>query len=448
MRALARTLFGKILLWSVSVQLVTVGTILALVTFYLPASQEAVDNAFSLYADTAVALFERFGPEALDKFLARTGENTLLQLKLSATNPGMECGPRSKNSTSILTRGQTGAYCLTVQAGTGGLPESPESRRSRLQITILLELVSCAGLSYVIARYLSRPISDLRQAATRLAKGDLTARVGAKFSGRHDEAADLVREFDQMADRVAALIEAQRRLIGDVSHEIKSPLARLNMALGLARRDAEDYAPKQFERMQGEIDNISHLVRELLTLASLDAMAAKTLDERANLGEVISDVLADIAYESPDRASDLIFLKPDRDIIVPGDRALLGRAIENVLRNAVFYTTPGASIEISCDASLGDRVRMTIQDHGPGVPDQALPHLFDPFYRVDDARTRQTGGTGIGLAICRRAVELHHGSIWARNIDPHGLAVVMDLPRWAPNAESRRNSTQLHDRLG
>lgn len=428
-----KTLFGKILLWSVSVQLVTVGTILALVTFYLPESQQAVDNAFSLYADTAVTLFERFGPEALDKFLARTGENTLLQLKLQATNPGMECGPLSENATSILTRGQTGTYCLTVQAGSGGLPESPESRRFRLQIVILLELVSCAGLSYVIARYLSRPISDLRQAATRLAKGDLTARVGAKFSGRHDEAADLVREFDQMADRVGTLIEAQRRLIADVSHEIKSPMARLNMALGLARRDAEEHAPRQFERMQREIDNISHLVRELLTLASLDAMAAKSLDEPVNLGTVISEVLVDITYEIPSRASDLIFRKPDHDILILGDTALLRRAIENVLRNAVFYTTDGATIEVSCDTSLAGHVRISIRDLGPGVPDQALPHLFDPFYRVDDARARQTGGTGMGLAICRRAVELHHGTIWARNITPHGLEVVMDLPQPAAN---------------
>jgi len=446
--AVVKTLFGKILLWSVSVQLVTVGTILALVTFYLPESQEAVDNAFSLYADTAVSLYERFGPEALDNFLARTGKNTLLQLKLSATNPGTECGPRSKTAISIVTRGQAGAYCLTVQAGPGGLPESPESRRLRLQIVILLELVSCAGLSYAIARYLSRPISDLRQAATRLAKGDLTARVGAKFSGRRDEAADLVREFDQMADRVAALIDAQRRLIADVSHEIKSPMARLNMALGLARRDAEDYAPKQFERMQREIDNISHLIRGLLTLASLDATATKILDEPVSLNEVIAGVLADITYESPDRASDLIFRQSASEAVVLGDKALLGRAIENVLRNAVFYTTKGAAIEIRSESSIGGRVRMTIQDHGPGVPSEALPHLFDPFYRVDDARTRQTGGTGIGLAICRRAIELHHGTVWAENLDPHGLAVVMDLPQAATNAIPGRNSTQLHDRLG
>ncbi len=444
--AAIRTLFGKILLWSVSVQLVTVGTILALVTFYLPESEEAGDNAFTLYADTAVALFENFGPEALDKFLARSGENTLLQLKLSARNPGAECAPGTRNSTSITARGQTETYCLTVHADNPEQLDTPENHRSRLQITILLELVSCAGLSYAIARYLSRPISDLRRAAIRLARGDLTARVGAKFSGRHDEAADLVREFDQMAERISTLIGAQRRLISDVSHEIKSPLARLNMALGLARRDAEAHAPKQFERMQHEIDNISRLVRELLTLASLDAATARTLDQRVDLGGVVADVLADIAFESPDRASDLAFAKPDRDITVLGDRALLGRAVENVLRNAVFYTSPGDNIEIGCDITADNRVQISIQDHGPGVPAPALANLFDPFYRVDDARTRQTGGTGIGLAICRRAIELHHGTVHASNIDPHGLAVVMDLPQADATPDSEHISTQLHDR--
>ncbi|MDR3517735.1 MAG: ATP-binding protein [Azospirillaceae bacterium] len=448
MRAIARTLFGKILLWSVSVQLVTVGTLLALATFYLPESQEAVDNAFSLYADTAVALYERFGNEALDKFLARSGDTTLLQLTLSATDPGTACGPRTPESASIVARGQTGSYCLTVHAKNGGLPESPESRRSRMQITVLLQLVSSAGLSYVIARYLSRPISDLRQAATRLAKGDLTARVGAKFAGRHDEAADLVREFDQMADRVAALIEVQRRLVGDVSHEIKSPLARLNMALGLARRDAEAHAPRQFQRMQREIDNVSQLVRELLTLASLDAGAAKTVSEPIDLGELIADLLANIAYEAPDRAADLRFRPPGDTITVCGDRALLGRAIENVLRNAVFYTAPQDAIEVTCAPDGNDRALITIRDQGPGVPDHALARLFDPFYRVDDARTRQTGGSGIGLAICRRAIEVHDGRVAAHNIAPHGLAIVMDLPRLAEHTDQTHISIQHHNRVG
>lgn len=432
-----RTLLSKIFLWSVLVQLATVGTILVLVTSYLPQSQAAVDNAFALYADTAVALYERFGPAALDKFLARTGETTLLQLKFAATNPGGGCSSASGSkdddaNSSIVAKGTAGTYCLKIHAKSGQLPESPENQWSRLKIIILLELISCAGLSYAIARYLSRPISELRQAATRLAKGDLTARVGAKFAGRRDEAADLVREFDQMAERVAGLIEAQRRLISDVSHEIKSPLARLNMALGLARRDAEDYAPKHFSRMQMEIDSISLLTRELLTLASLDAATPRLYEDQIDVGCLVADVVADVVFEAPDRVSDIRYVNPDRALMVYGDRTLLGQAIENVLRNAVFYTPPGSGIDIVWDIGVSGRTRLRILDQGPGVPEESLPHLFDPFYRVDDARTRKTGGSGIGLAICRRAIALHGGQVSAQNQRPHGLLIVIDLPHLIP----------------
>ena len=429
-----KTLFSKIFLWSVLTQLATVGIILVLVTSYLPDSEEAVNNAFTLYADTAVTLYERFGPEALDKFLARTGESTLLQLRFAATNSGADCLPSTgaaagEATSSISAKGTTGTYCLSIHAKTGDLPDSPESRRKRLQLVILLELISCAGLSYFIARYLSQPMSDLRKAATRLAKGDLSARVGGKFTGRHDEAADLIREFDQMAERIATLIEAQQRFIGDVSHEIKSPLARLNMALGLALRDAQDVAPKHFERIQREIDGISALVQELLILASLDTAAVRVLDEKVDVVSLVSDVLADVAFESPLRSTDFHYSKSLSEYYVVGDRTLLGRAIENVLRNAVFYTASGTDIEIVWERHSSEHTSLVIRDHGPGVPEETLPHLFAPFYRVDDARTRQTGGTGIGLAICRRAIELHGGTVSAHNVSPHGLSIVIDLPQ-------------------
>lgn len=444
---MVRTLFGKILLWSVVVQFLTVGTIFALATYYLPESQEAVDNAFQLYADTAVALYERFGAAAVDDFLARSGDNTLLFLKFSASTGGADCGPRSDEVTSILAHGQGGSYCLTVQAKRGDLPATPDTRRWRLQIIVILELLSCPALSYAIARYLSRPISELRVAAERLAKGDLSARVGPRYSRRHDEAADLVREFDQMADRVVALIEAQRRLIGDVSHEIKSPLARLGVALGLAQRDAGEHAPRQFARMQRELDNTSQIVGELLTLASLDAATARLPDARFDLVQVVGGVVGDIAFETPDRAPDIVWEPPGGPLPVRGDHALMARAINNVVRNAVFYTAPGAAIAVGCTVE-GGRVRLAVTDQGPGVPPEALPRLFDPFYRVDDDRSRRTGGTGIGLAICQSAVQLHGGTVRARNVEPHGLEIVIDLPQAEPDADSEQDSTQLHTSLG
>jgi len=437
-----RTLLGKIFIWSALAQVVTLGSILALVTFYLPESEDAVNNAWALYAHTAVALLERFGPGALDQFLKTTGEDTLLKLRLEATKTGTPCTPQAPSgglaaavgeaTTTIASRGLDGDYCLTVHAKAGGLPESPENRRSRLQIAILFELLSCAALSYLIARYLARPISELRSAAARLARGDLTARVGSKFASRNDEAADLVREFDQMAERVSELIEMQRRLIGDISHEIKSPLARLSVALGLARRSAEDYAPKQFARMQREIEKISLLLSELLTLAQLDQTGTCIRAETIDLPALVEKVVSDAVYESQDRTADVTFQKPAEPILVQADEILIRRAIENVLRNAIFYTANGIKVDVAVFKKDSGWAGVEISDGGPGVPDSTLAHLFEPFYRVDEARARKTGGTGIGLAICERAIRLHGGVVRARNGTPHGLVVEIGMPIQQP----------------
>ena len=443
MRAMPRTLFSKIFLWSVFAQVLTLGSILALVTFYIPDSEGAIDNAWSAYAHTAVVLLEKFGPQALDEFLAKTGEDTLLQLRLQATPSGNSCAPGTipadgaqataphavdDNTTTIAARGLEGDYCLTVHATSGGLPETPEDRRSRLRILILLELLSCAGLSYGVARYLSRPISELRSAASRLAQGDMTARVGGTLANRSDEAAGLVREFDQMAERVADLIEAQRRLIGDISHEIKSPLARLSVALGLARRTAETYAPRQFDRMERELERLSMLSSELLTLAKLEQGPASAPLATVDLGAVVKRVLSDATFESQTRMGDVVLHEHDRPLMVAGDEDLLRRAIENVVRNAIFYTSPGTKVEVALASPDGRSAALEIRDHGPGVPADALPHLFEPFYRVDQARARQTGGAGVGLSICERAVRLHGGRIAARNASPRGLIVDISLP--------------------
>ncbi len=428
-----RTLFAKIFIWSAVGQLVTLGSILALAAYYLPQSEEAVDNAWSAYAHTAVALYEKFGPKAVDEFLAKTGEDTLLQLQFAANRAGTSCASptgagAAQDTTAIAAAGFSGNYCLTVHANAGGLPDSPQSRRSRMQLVILLELLGCAGLSYIVARYLSRPITELRDAARRLARGDLTARVGGRFAARGDEAADLVREFNQMAERLAELIQSQRRLIGDISHEIKSPLARLSVALGLARRNAEAYAPRHFERMQREIEGISMLATELLTLARLQQGGAEPRMEEVDLTGLVEGVIADVTYEAQARAADIVFKRPDGPLRVEGNETLLRRAVENVLRNAIFYTAEGIAVDVTLSRIGGNGAVLEIRDHGPGVPAAALPHLFEAFYRVDEARTRKTGGSGIGLAICRQAIELHGGFVRAWNAAPNGLTIEIRLP--------------------
>ncbi|MGH7123777.1 MAG: sensor histidine kinase [Stellaceae bacterium] len=448
-----RTLFGKIFLWSAFAQVLTLGSILALVTFWIPDSEGAINNAWSAYAHTAVVLLEKFGPEALDEFLTKTGEDTLLQLRLQATPSGNACAPDGPaespphapepHTTTIAASGLDGDYCLTVHATSGGLPQTPKDRRTSLQIMILLELLSCAGLSYGVARYLSRPISELRSAASRLAEGDLTARVGGKFGDRSDEAAGLVREFDQMAERVADLIDAQRRLIGDISHEIKSPLARLSVALGLARRTAETYAPRQFDRMERELDRLSMLAGELLTLAKLEQQGpAMTPLATVDLGAIVERVLSDATFESQTRMGDIVLHKHERPLPIAGDEDLLRRAIENVVRNAMFYTSPGTKVEIALSSPDGSSVELEIRDHGPGVPEEALEHLFEPFYRVDQARARKTGGAGVGLSICERAIRLHGGKVTARNASPRGLIVEISLPLAEAAAAPEPTETQ------
>src|SRR5579864_5546439 len=375
MRLRPRTLFGKIFLWSAFAQVLTLGSILALVTFWIPDSEGAINNAWSAYAHTAVVLLEKFGPEALDEFLTKTGEDTLLQLRLQSTQSGNSCMPDGAqaagsqapdaSTTTIAASGLEGDYCLTVHATSGSLPATPKDRRSSLQIMILLELLSCAGLSYGVARYLSRPISELRSAASRLAQGDLTARVGGTLADRSDEAAGLVREFDQMAERVADLIDAQRRLIGDISHEIKSPLARLSVALGLARRTAETYAPRQFDRMERELERLSMLAGELLTLAKLEQGPGAAPAATVDLGAVVARVLSDATFESQARMGDVVLRKHDRPLVVAGDEDLLRRAIENVVRNAIFYTSPGTKVEIALASPDGRSAALEIRDHGP-----------------------------------------------------------------------------------
>jgi len=235
----------------------------------------------------------------------------------------------------------------------------------------------------------------------------------------------------KVAARTAALesaVRAQQRLIGDISHEIKSPLARLSVAVELGRRSSASGTPKQFDRMEREVANIAALANELLTLARLDIGAASIKFEPVNLSDLVERIMSDAVYEAQNRYSDVTLQKPDAPIIVGGNEELLRRAIENIVRNAVFYTSAGVPIEITLSHAGPGFATIEIRDQGPGVPAEALIHLFEPFYRVDEARARQTGGTGIGLAICQRVIELHGGSIRAGNNEPHGLAVKIELP--------------------
>jgi len=295
---------------------------------------------------------------------------------------------------------------------------------------ILLYSVVGGLVCYFLARSLTAPIRKLREATNRIAGGDFSVRVGRELGRQGSEVADLGRDFDTMAERIEALLLSQKLLLRDISHELRSPLARLNVALELARQRAGAEAGPPLDRIGLESERLNELIGELMTLTLLESGARELRKENFELNGLIGMVAEDALYEARGRNRDVTFVA-DGKALVHGSWELLRRALENVVRNAVRYTAENCEVEIhlTCEYSGGGRKAViTTRDHGPGVPEETLPHLFKPFYRVAEARDRQSGGAGIGLAIAERAVRLHGGSMTAANAHDGGLIVTINLP--------------------
>jgi two-component system sensor histidine kinase CpxA len=245
--------------------------------------------------------------------------------------------------------------------------------------------------------------------------------------------AELGRDFDDMAQRIEQLINRQeqllqwqRRLLGDISHELRSPLTRLALASGLLQRKVSDDARPLLSRIDRESERLNTLIGHLLTLARLDVTPETIEMESVDLNALLQDVVNDAAFEASSRNVGIEY-SPCDSCVINGAPNLLCSAFENVLRNAIRYTAAGTSVivELQCTAKL---VSVTVSDHGPGVPEADLPHIFEPFYRVAEARDRQSGGSGLGLAIVERTLRLHGGSVEALNRPRGGLSICMTLP--------------------
>jgi two-component system, OmpR family, sensor histidine kinase CpxA len=297
----------------------------------------------------------------------------------------------------------------------------------------LIIAVVCSGLvCYLLSWYMTKPIVRLRAAARRLATGDLSARTGAPTSGRRrDEVSGLMRDFDAMAERLETLMKAQSRLLNDISHELRSPLARLNVALGLARQRSGSDSTDMLERIELEASRLNELIGRILTLARLEDGEQRVPQTPVPLDELIQNVAEDAEFEAQARLCHVETAIPHGDWQVRGNASLLHSAIENVVRNAIRYTQEGTSvkIELSCEqGSAGTEAVLKASDSGPGVPPDSLNKLFEPFYRLDDARGRSTGGVGLGLAITERAVRFHGGKVSAHNRAEGGLRIEIRLP--------------------
>ena len=274
--------------------------------------------------------------------------------------------------------------------------------------------------SWLLTVRLVRPMLKLRETVVAFGNGDLGSRVK---STSPDELGDLARSFDQMADRLQTLLTAERRLLQDVSHELRSPLARLGFAVELARTSPTKDAA--YDRIKREAQRLNVLVGELLQVTRAEGDPGSRNLESIDVGELVRTVAEDCSIEAEVRHCRII-QRNDEKIIVTGDRELLHRAVENIVRNAIRHSPEDNLIEVICRKEK-EQVLVGIRDYGSGVPEELLTDIFRPFFRVDDHRNRSSGGVGLGLAIAQRAVSIHHGGIVAKNMQP-GLLVEITLP--------------------
>lgn len=285
----------------------------------------------------------------------------------------------------------------------------------------LLILAAVALVCWALALNIAVPLRELARSVDRFGHGELSLRLN---STRRDEIGELSRSFDGMAERISTLLAAERRLLQDVSHELRSPLARMSFAAELARRDENREAA--IARIKDEIQRLSDLVASLLQVTRVEGDPLARKQDRCSITELLRQISADCWIEA-DAHQCRVQVEAAAHPAILGDRELLRRAFENIIRNAIRYSPAESCVEIGVTAN--DRlVYVSIRDHGTGVPEELLDKLGQPFFRADDSRDSSTGGVGLGLAIAKRAVDIHHGSLLLENVHP-GLRVTVELPK-------------------
>ena len=290
-------------------------------------------------------------------------------------------------------------------------------------IAMFVSGLVCFGL----AQYLSSPIRKLQKATKQLAQGDLDTRVSQTIGNRRDEIADLGQDFDVMATRLESLISNQKQLLSDISHELRSPLARMQLAVGLAKKKLGGDVPIEIDRIEKETERLDDLVGQSLTLSRLEAGAAYKKDDFIELGDLLQNIISNCDFEATEQSKS-VNLVVQQTFTINANGELLHRALENIIRNAIRYTKIDTAVEVVLSAVDTNNIKITVEDHGTGVPDDKIEGLFEPFVRLSEARDRDSGGYGLGLAIAKRAIEFHQGKISAKNKKQGGLQVEIVLP--------------------
>jgi len=444
-----RGIFSKIFLWfwfamaALGVAMVA----FTVVTGYQPIGRRWMSHTLDLYAHSAVDFYTHGGVPLLNQYLDDIQQASGIRAALvdphgnEVSGRGVPEGTlglverarvsrESQIQTSLLWTGalvvpsKDGNYVFVAQVfALRGLTRQPDLGLLLLRAAVALLLAG--ALCFLLARHFADPIRRLQTAAGRMAKGDLSVRTSPEFRDRNDELAELARDFDRMADHVESLLRRQKDLLGDISHELRSPLTRLSVSLELARRGDTE----ALDRMSRDIEVLGKLVGEILTLTRLDARADPGSHAPVSLRPMLEGIAEDARLEGS-REDKSVRLEQQEECWIKGDPNLLRSCFENVVRNALRYTRSGSGVVIHVAVEDGNpsKAEISILDSGPGVPPEVLHRLFEPFFRVSEARDRETGGSGLGLAISQKVVKSYGGSIGARNRRGGGLEVTIVMP--------------------
>jgi two-component system sensor histidine kinase CpxA len=445
-------LFLKIFLWFWATMVIATfafGVVLSIAPEQTIARwRSSTTDAVVLYAQSAAEEMDRYGVDALNNYFDRLQASGRVRAALLDENgvrlagqvapAAIALAPRTRlGATPEFSISQTAAYTAQRVSGPSGRIYVFAAELARGPVVGVrwgvlfdpyrwsIQLLVSAFICYGLALYLTRPVLRLRTAADAIAAGNLGARADTKMERRRDEIGALVTDFNHMAERIQSLVAAQRQLVSDISHELRSPLARLTVALGLARKNASEQLTPMLDRMERETERLNGMIGNLLSLSRMEAVADRTERMSVDINDLINDVVADAQFEAEHRGVTVRF-DSEVDCLVQGHQALLRSALENVVRNAIRYTAPGTPVEVTAQCG-GEKISIVVRDHGPGLPESELTKVFRPFYRVENARDRDSGGTGLGLAITERVVRLHGGNVVARNHPSGGLSVEIQL---------------------
>ncbi len=289
-----------------------------------------------------------------------------------------------------------------------------------------LIILVCAVLCFAMARYLAKPIVELQEASRKFAKGDFSHKITKKSMNRYDEIGDLASDFNDMAERIESGINSQKRLFNDISHELRSPLARMQVGLELLQMKVKDSEKPLVERLEKDVNRMNALIGEVLQFSKLENKKIGAAKEEISLEKSLEAVCSDAEFEGNNNHKG-VRLEIKQNSVIKGNGILLERAFENIIRNGLRFTPENSLVEVSLD-KIGNNAVIYISDHGPGIPESDIENIFKPFYCVKPDRNPQNGGIGLGLPIALRAVELHKGTIKMNNRSEGGLLVTIELP--------------------